>query len=512
MTDSSPSRNTVFLSIGAVVGAWLLTTFWCWRGYIGVDDIVYAKYAFEFHRLPINWWEFRMPTIMAIRASFALLGPTEFAAALPTVLASLGLSAGVALVCGWPRTINWKTNGAMLLVATMPLDSDMRSIPGASYLTGAFSGLGTALFLQQSPAMRVLGGLILAICFIGYEVAVFYVGILCLAALLLDWRRNWKPVFGCLALCGLFQVGEMVTYWKLLGDPMARFHTAVNNPGSRIFAFDPDTGIQGVRYFTWPLEILVVSKAFGFCLSVALVGGYFLQKGLAMPLRILYWSCLATWFWYGYGTLSPTSYMTLFRQFHYYGVLCLAICCLVPEVLGRLLPNRERFSVQAFWPKAALTGLIGFNLMLLLAGGSWGQEFDTARESLRFAQSQPQKKFLTDVNTMNILFVANAFRMPANVVCLNGPSVQTHLRQNKELPNVPRYVFPEVAADGVIINRDMAKLRELDPELASFLKEHPGTKSVIVAPEDKLVGPILRRVGQEKLAVLRLGAELITLR
>lgn len=29
----------------------------------------------------MNWWEFRIPYVLAIRASFAVLGPTEFAAA-----------------------------------------------------------------------------------------------------------------------------------------------------------------------------------------------------------------------------------------------------------------------------------------------------------------------------------------------------------------------------------------------------------------------------------------------
>lgn len=509
-----PPAAILWRWVAIILAAWGGTTVLNWRGYIGVDDIVYAKYAYELHRMPINWWEFRMPTIMAMRASFALFGPTEFAAALPTLLASLGLLAGAAIMVGWPRQLNWRTNATMLLVACMPLDADMRSIPGAAYLNGALSGLGTALFLRQTPHWRALGALVLAICFIGYEVAVFYVVFVCLAALVVDWRAYWSRVLLCGGLCVAFQTTEMLAYWKLMGDPLARFHVAVSNPGAAIFAYDPDTGISGVRYFTWPLEILFLSKAFGLCLSFPLVGGLLVRTQLPKALQVVWLSSLATWFWYGYGTLSPTKYMTLFRQFHYYGVLVLGIACLTPIVLQWIAAQAWfarwlRPAWRGFAPQSMVGFLLLVNLLLLLLGGRWGQEFDTSREFLSYARQHPEKRFAIDVHSMNILYVENGFRMPENIICLNGPSVQQHLRQNKEPASVPRYVFPEVKIDAVILNRDMEVVRPLDPEILSLAAQHPEVRVAVVPPVEKVAGPVLRLLGLPKLAVKRFGAELI---
>ncbi len=135
--SASTSRRKTWakpLAIGLVALVWLSTTFLLFRGYVGSDDVFYARYAFLFHRPPMNHWEFRIPAILAIRASFFALGPTEFAAALPTLLASLAILASVAWFVGWPSRLNWQTQIAMLLTATFPMDLGFRSIPGRDVL------------------------------------------------------------------------------------------------------------------------------------------------------------------------------------------------------------------------------------------------------------------------------------------------------------------------------------------------------------------------------------------
>ena len=83
-------------ALALCVAAWLAVTVFYWIGYVGTDDLFYARYAYLFHRAPINWWEFRIPAILAIRGSFLAFGPTEFAACLPSLLASLAIAGSVA--------------------------------------------------------------------------------------------------------------------------------------------------------------------------------------------------------------------------------------------------------------------------------------------------------------------------------------------------------------------------------------------------------------------------------
>src|SRR5579885_3606766 len=107
------------VAIGAVASVWLAMTALFWVGYAGADDMFYARYAFLFHRPPINWWEFRIPAILAIRAAFLLFGPSAFSAALPSLVASLAILFSVAWLVHWPAQLNWQTTGAMLLAATL---------------------------------------------------------------------------------------------------------------------------------------------------------------------------------------------------------------------------------------------------------------------------------------------------------------------------------------------------------------------------------------------------------
>ena len=51
------------LAIVATAAVWLVVTVLFWVGYTGEDDLMYARYAYLFHRAPIVWWEFRMPEI-----------------------------------------------------------------------------------------------------------------------------------------------------------------------------------------------------------------------------------------------------------------------------------------------------------------------------------------------------------------------------------------------------------------------------------------------------------------
>ena len=120
------------LWIAITLALWLGTTWVFWVGYGGCDDLFYAHYAFRFDRPPISWWEFRIPVILAIRTSFLAFGPSEIAASLPNLLASLAILASVAWFVDWPRRLNWQTQASVILACVIPLEAGDRSIPGGA--------------------------------------------------------------------------------------------------------------------------------------------------------------------------------------------------------------------------------------------------------------------------------------------------------------------------------------------------------------------------------------------
>ena len=96
------------------------------------------------------------------------------------------------------------------------------------------------------------------------------------------------------------------------------------------------------------------------------------------------------------------------------------------------------------------------------------------------ASNHPSSTFITDVATMNQMYVQNGFRLPQNVVCRNGPGAERNLLVNKEPPNQitpPGVTFPDRAIDGVLLN--LNDDFDDDQDFAGFLAEHRGPRERI---------------------------------
>jgi hypothetical protein len=94
---------------------------------------------------------------------------------------------------------------------------------------------------------------------------------------------------------------------------------------------------------------------------------------------------------------------------------------------------------------------------LLAAGGRWGEGVVISRQLLRYAEAHKQDIFVTDVSTMNHMYAVGGFRIPENVVCINGPAVEGIFRVNKEPPGTPRFRFPERAPNGILLNLQVCR-------------------------------------------------------
>ena len=332
------SLRSKSLWIAITLALWLGTTWVFWVGYAGYDDMFYVRYAFRFDRPPISWWEFRIPVILAIRASFLAFGPSEIAACLPTLLASLAILASVAWFVDWPRRLNWQTQASVILASVFPLVAVSRSVPGAASLFSAgFLAVGTVCMLKGVGRTRYLGAPLLAIGFLTYEVSFFCVAMICLVVLAFDWRRFWGPVLACVAVSGCAFLAECLAYQVLLGDPLARFSVAFSMAAQSIDSrtvgtvnfCDPANGIDGWYFFAWPIKNLFFCKSFGFDLIALLVTGIVAWNRLSTEQRVLFASTFLIWLWLGYGTMVPWVYRPLFRSPEYYQPLTLGIarCC-----------------------------------------------------------------------------------------------------------------------------------------------------------------------------------------
>jgi hypothetical protein len=500
LMHSSAARWKKYVSMSAVALTWASLTYLFWVGYAGADDMFYARYAFLFHRPPINWWEFRMPEILAMRGLFLLFGPSEFAAALPSLLASLAMLASVAWLVEWPGRLNWQTNAAMILAATLPLDVGFRSWPAATNLAGGLLVVGTVCMLKGAPRTQYIGAALFAAGFSTHEISFFYIAIFSCTAVLFDFRRFWRPVLACIILAACVVFLEAAVYKVILGDPLARFRTSATGSASTT-AFAEWTGSR-LRFFTWPLENLVFGKPFGFDLILLLGTGIAVWKKLAQNQRILFTATFVIWAWFGYGTIVPWSYQLLYRQFHYYGPLALGVASLLPFTIGSLLAHRK------FYALATMGTIFVVHLICSAAGGRWGSNVDVSRELLGYAHTHPQEVFLADVQTMNQMYTVGGFVLPPNVVCLNGPALR-HLLVNKESAGTPVFHFPARKIDGALVNFD-----ELDsgvePEFTNYLHEHNGRHTLIVPKRVKfLFRPLLPFMHETPFMISWQGGEVV---
>ena len=154
-----------------------------------------------------------------------------------------------------------------------------------------------------------------------------------------------------------------------------------------------------------------------------------------------------------------------------------------------------------------------------------------SRELLAYAREHSDQTFLTDVTTMNQMYVVGGFRLPANVVCLNGPAVDRHLLVNEEPPDRPRFHFPEVPIDNILLNLEVISgvryieqipglhrhgLRPIpsklwqEPDFSGYLEGH-GAGRVRIAPVRYrlLFLPLIPLIGPKDFLVMNLGGEVV---
>lgn len=112
---------------------------------------------------------------------------------------------------------------------------------------------------------------------------------------------------------------------------------------------------------------------------------------------------------------------------------------------------------------------------------------------------------------MNYMYTLLAFRLPTNVVCLNGPAVERHLRLNKEPPGTPLLTFSQGRWDAALVNLEGAHKQPFEPEFSALLNREEDHE--VVPVQHRLVfWPILLFTEPRPYVISSLGGVVVRLR
>jgi hypothetical protein len=295
-----------------------------------------------------------------------------------------------------------------------------------------------------------------------------------------------------------------------MGDPLARFRSSSVGASSARAGYDPDLNMGGLAFYLWPLKSLVFCKPYSLDLIVLLITGLLAWRLLDRSQRMLLTITFLIYFYLGYGTMVPWKYLTLFRQYHYYGVLVLGVAALLPATISRLV-TRPRWMAPLL-----IGGLIALQVLLCATGSRWGQSPKNCRALLVYTRAHPDRLYLADPSTFNTIYALNGFCIPENIRCRNSPETLRFLMVNKEPVGTPPVRFPARPVDGVLIDRERHDDPQFvtDPGFQEFLDSaarHPERRTITVAPERyrPLFRPLVGLVGVRGFMIQSLGGEVV---
>ena len=409
--EASRARWLAVAGLCALVWALMRATFFL--GVAGSDDIRYMRFAACWDRPPANHLEARLIANGLVAGAMKLGGRTELAAVTPALLSS-ALMLGCVLYGCYRFGGVWHALWAGLLVAVLPMNVDEATTVSAHAVMTALLTLGTLLFVlgPESSALRLVAAGSLALGVVTHYTGAYYVAWLAAAALVVDRRRFLKPVALTVAAGVLFILADMAVFHFAYGDALGRFRACVAQSPDRVQRVPllVEGGLNR-QFFVFPLRGLLFSKAFGVALVVALGTAVWRYRRFPRPLRVLALTALACWLWMSFGTQVPWDYRPFARNTRYLHPLLFSVAILFACAV---VASRRR-------PVGVGVGLavLGVCVLNLMGSGPWGQNVEISRELLAYAKAHPQTRFVTDVNTLNEMYIINRLRTPANVVALD---------------------------------------------------------------------------------------------
>ena len=372
-------------------------------GYEGSDDMFHVRYAVLWDHAPANHWECRLLYNAVLAACLRIGGVNEYAAAIPSLLASAAMQACIFFVCvrhASPRAAWW----AGLIGALLPVHVHCATVVGAYPFMVGFLALGTVALLESPGSRRasLLAGLFLGLGLVTHLYAGYYIAMLGLAALAVDWRRYWRPLAVAAGGCVLLSVIDMAVFRVWTGDWLGRIHILT----STHLGTDDEAGYPAIdaAWLAEPIVRVLLSKGFGLGMALAAVAAVWKWKQLDVRIRVLGLSLALFWVLLHYGSQVPWAFRPFWRldRYFYPQALGLAVVC------GASLGQARRWALAA-------AGVIACGVLLLAGSGSWGQNAHLSRELLAWMTEHPGQRCVTDFHTANEMYILAGVRPVPNL-------------------------------------------------------------------------------------------------
>jgi hypothetical protein len=408
MTTDAPSRLEAQRSFRsfiwpalALAALWAMLRIVFFEGFWGADDYGYIRYARNWNHPAESHLQARLLFTGLLHVSMKLFGCNPFAWAAPALAGSLILLLSVSIFA-YVRYGVFAMLACGALAASLPVDINNGTVASANPLAVGLASAATCLAIGKgSTRGAILAGIAGGLAILSHPATVFYV--LALAVGISFSVGRARAIALAILALAIYIGGELMLSTIINGDPWADFRILRDwrDPDMHYRLYSPG-------WFLYPVETFFFSKDFAILPALACFIGFTQRRSPVF--RALAIALVASWLWVGYGSAKPTSYEPLWRltRFQYPAVTAMVLLC------GVTLARKRWISVTI--------ALVGLNVCLVAASGSYGQATKISREMLQFAQHHPDDQFLTDYFSLREMSVYAGVAPTPNIAIWDSAS------------------------------------------------------------------------------------------
>lgn len=421
----------------------------CWVGFIGSDDVTFARGAYGWiEHFPYvgGHGTIRYTLTVPMALSFHLLGENEFAMVLPSLAYLLAF-----LFLAWRTTRDAAGAGpasaALLLLVTLPLLVIQASIANVDVIELAFLFTSFALYWRcvesGADTRRLLGaGAFAGLAFLTRETAIFaaaFYAPLFLVGYRLPRERYLLIATGFLAVWSL----ELTYLWVMTGDPLYRFNIALHHDST----IDRTVDLAGnviVNPLVDPLLVLLFNQEFMLLFFAAIPLGLWLCFARSIEPRRQRYARLIGWLGLSWFLCAGAVQHLLPLNPRYFTVTAAMTCILTGMALAEFAGRGKRARASAALTALALLGANSVGVLVENKDPLYGE-----RVLARVVNANPKATLYTDPSTRyraDLLLrweaagqrVLGASPVPGSLFLYN-PAHADHADAHLPATDLPRY-------------------------------------------------------------------------
>jgi 4-amino-4-deoxy-L-arabinose transferase-like glycosyltransferase len=347
-----------------VLVVFALLVAWGWIGFLGSDDVTYAKGGY-------GWLEdfpyvgghgtIRYPITIPIAFSFLTLGENEFAMVLPSLAYMFGF-----LALAWfavRRAGNSRLSfGALAALITCPLLVVQSSIASVDIVEMFYLFASVFVFwrcTEDGPDAKklLLAGSLAGLAFLTRETAIF-IALFYAVYFALGYRFHRGHYLWVAAGFIAIWLVEVSYLWIMTGDPLYRINISLNHDSSIDRTIDL-AGNVVVHPLVDPLLVLLANQEFMALFFLAIPLGIWLCFGRSVPVRLKAFARLVAMVGLVWFVAAGAAQKLLPLNPRYFMISCASACILTGVGLALLFEQGKRRG----WVALAALFLVGTNML-----------------------------------------------------------------------------------------------------------------------------------------------------